>query len=196
MIKREVLQRTRLRSNVKYEPLPVSRHSSTAFALAGSLADEFSTALLAQLGQVTATPSESSSSPTNTSETTGAKAQLYAVQLHRYRMRVRFDVFLDHCTPEFRSQIDETVARPIHAITKLGHKDGDGYQVDRNPLLDIKVAREIEWVQGRDEGPRPYFTDNMTRMFYDDGIRVEDNLEELYPFFLPSKLRSRHERDS
>jgi hypothetical protein len=183
-------------ADVKYQPVPESRHSSTAFALARTLADEFTAAIVAQLGHPEAAathPEESSSShtetDTNTSKTgpASAQAQLYAVQLHRNRMRVCFDVFLDHmCTPEFRKQIDETVARPIHALTKLG--DGDAYQVERKQVLDAKVAREIVWVQKRDEGPRPYFTDDSVKMFYDDGVRVSDNLEELYPFFTPGRL--------
>ncbi|KAK3939015.1 hypothetical protein QBC46DRAFT_388890 [Diplogelasinospora grovesii] len=164
-------------ADVKYQPVPASRHSSTAFALARNLAEEFTTALLAQLGHVTATPS-------NTCKTASAQAQLYAAQLRRNRMLVCFDVFLDHCTPEFRREIDETVARPIHAVTKLG--DDNRYQVDRKLPLDARVAREIAWIQEVDKGPRPYFTDDMTPTCYDDGIRVEDNLED-YPCFSPSR---------
>lgn len=177
-------------ADVKYQPVPASRHSSTAFALARNLAEEFTTALLGQLGHATATHSKSSS-PTNTCKAASAQAQLYAAQLRRNRMIVCFDVFLDHCTPEFRREIDETVARPIHAVTKLG--DDNRYQVDRKLPLDARVAREIAWIQEVDKGPRPYFTDNMNPPCYDDGIRVEDNLEELYPCFSLSK-RTGHQK--
>jgi hypothetical protein len=91
--------------DVKYQPVPESRHSSTAFALARDLANDFTAALLAQLGQTTATGSESTSpADTNTAKLTTEPApwQLYAVQLHRNRMRVCFNVFLDRCTPELR----------------------------------------------------------------------------------------------
>lgn len=172
-------------TDVKYQPVPASRLSSTAFALARNLAEEFTTGLLAHLGEVTATHSESSSH-TNACKPASTQAQLYAVHLRRNRMLVCSDVFLDHCTSEFRRQ---TVARPIHAVTKLG--DDNRYQVDRKPPLDARVVREIEWIQEVDKGPRPYFTDDMTPPCYDDGIRVEDNFEELYPCFLPSKVPGR-----
>lgn len=174
-------------ADVKYQPEPASRHSSTVFALARNLADEFTTALL---GHVTATHSESSS-PTNTCKAASAQAQLYAAQLRRNRMIVCFDVFLDSCTPEFRREIDETSARPIHAVTKLG--DNNTYQVDRKLPLDARVAREIAWIQECDRGPRPYFTDNMNPPCYDDGIRVEDNLEQFYPDLSPSE-RTGHQK--
>jgi hypothetical protein len=183
-------------ADVKYQPEPPSRHSSAAFALARDLADEFTTALVVQLGQAAVAAADSkepSPSGTNTTDSTsaGAQAQLYAVQLRRNRMLVCFDVFLDHCTPELRQQMDETVARPIHAVTKLA--DDNRYRVDRKPPLDVRVAREIAWVQEVDEGPRPYFTDDMNPPFYDGGIRVEDNLEELYPFLAPPRSRGRRE---
>lgn len=171
-------------ADVKYQA--ASRHSSTAFALGRNLADEFTAALVGQLGHATATPSGSSSPPTNTCNAASAQAQLYATQLRRRdRMLVCFDVFLDCCTPAFRREIDETAARPIHAVAKLG--DDDRYQVDRKPPLDARVAREIAWIQEVDQGPRPYFTDDMNPPCYDDGIRVEDNLEELHPGFSPSE---------
>jgi hypothetical protein len=183
-------------ADVKYQPVPDSRHSSTAFALAKDLANDITTALLAQLGQVTATHSESlSPANTNTAEVTTKPApwQLYAVQLHRNRMRVCFDVFLDRCTPELRRQMDETAARPIHAVIKLG--DNDRYQVDRRPPLDARVAGQIAHVQECDEGPRPYFTDSMIIMTYDDGVRVEDNLEELFPDLAgPARFRAWHRK--
>lgn len=78
---------------------------------------------------------------------------MYAVQLHRDQMRICFDVFLNHCTPEFRSQADETAARPIHAVAKLG--GGDRYAVDRKLQFDAGVSRGIVRVQKRDEGPAP-----------------------------------------
>ena len=169
-------------ADVKYQPVLESRHSSTAFALARDLANDFTAALLAQLSPETATPS-GSPSPANTTTakvtTKPAPWQLYAVQLHRNRMRVCFDVFLDRCTPELRRQMDETAARPIHAVIKPG--GNDKYQVDRRPPLDARVAGEIAAVQEADEGPRPYFTDSMIIMTYDDGVRVEDNLEEIFP---------------
>ncbi|KAK4153537.1 hypothetical protein C8A00DRAFT_15242 [Chaetomidium leptoderma] len=183
-------------ADVKYRPVPESRHSSTAFPLARKLADEFTAALVAQLGQETATRSEEKpSSRTDTCETASAQAQaqLYAVQLHRYRMRVCFDVFLQHCTPEFRRQMDETVMRPIHVVAELG--DGHRYLVDRKLPLDARVAREIARVQECDQGPRPYFTDNMVMMCYDDGVRVEDNLED-YGFSPSSRVRGRRKGDS
>jgi hypothetical protein len=39
------------------------------------------------------------------------------------------------------SEIDETPARPIHAVTELG--DGDRHEVDRRPAFDAGVASEI-----------------------------------------------------
>ncbi|KAK4150364.1 hypothetical protein C8A00DRAFT_37035 [Chaetomidium leptoderma] len=142
-------------ADIKYQPVPASRHSSTAFALARDLAKELTTALVAQLGQI----HTNTCTPASVQAQAQAQAQLYAVQLRRNRILVCFNVFLDHCTPEFRRQMDETVARPIH--------------------LDTRVAREIAWIQEIDKGPRPYFTDDMNPLCYDDGIRVEDNLEEL-----------------
>ncbi|KAK7710879.1 hypothetical protein SLS64_005784 [Diaporthe eres] len=109
----------------------------------------------------------------------------------RDRMLVCFDVFLDCCTPALRRDVDETAARPIHGVAKLG--DDDRYQVDRKPPLDARVAREIAWIQEVDVGPRPYFTDAMNPPCYDDGIRVEDNLEELYPGFSPSERTGHRE---
>jgi hypothetical protein len=182
-------------ADVKYQPVPESRHSSTAFALARTLANDFTTALLAQLGQATATRSDSSS-PANTNPGNAASEpaqwKLYAVQLHRNRMRVCFDVFLDRCTSELRRQMDETAARPIHAVLKLAD---DKYQVDRRPRLDARVADRVADVQECDEGPRPYFTDSMIIMTYDDGVRVEDNLEELFPDLAgPARFRAWHRK--
>jgi hypothetical protein len=108
-------------------------------------------------------------------------------------MRVCFDVFLDRCTPELRKQMDETAARPIHAVIKLG--DNNRYQVDRRPPLDARVADQIAHVQECDEGPRPYFTDSMIIMTYDDGVRVEDNVEELFPDLAgPARFRAWHRK--
>lgn len=179
-------------ADVKYQPADASRHSSTAFAMARNLANDFTTALLAQLNQVTATHSKPPSPITSTCQTAAPETQwqLYAVQLHRNRMRVCFDVFLDRCTPEFRKRMDETVATPIHAVIKLG--EDDRYQVERKPPLDARVARKIVQVQMFDEGPRPYFTDSMVVMCYDDGVRVEDNLEESFPDLAgPARFRGR-----
>ncbi|KAK3294296.1 uncharacterized protein B0H64DRAFT_433482 [Chaetomium fimeti] len=46
-----------------------------------------------------------------------------------------------------------------------------------------------------DEGPRPYFTDNMTTMYYDDDMRVEESFE-LNPFFSSSYSRGRRRVDA
>jgi hypothetical protein len=124
-------------ADVKYRP--ESRHSSIAFPLARNLADKVTAALVAQLGQ-----------DADTTASAQAQAQLYAVELHRSRIRICFDVFLDHCTPELRSQMNETAMRPIFVVAELG--DGDGYHMDRKPPLDIRVSRRITGLQQFDKG--------------------------------------------
>jgi hypothetical protein len=138
--------------------------------------------LIAQLGQ-------------DTDKTASAQAQLYAVELHLNRIRICFDVFLDHCTPEFRRQIDESVMRPIFAIANLG--DGHGYHIGRKSPLDARIARHITGLQQFDKGPRPYFVDNMTMMRYNGyGIREEDDLEKLDPVVPSSTSPGRAKGDS
>lgn len=51
----------------------------------------------------------------------------------------------------------------------------------------------IAWTQETDQGPRPYFIDDMNPPCYDDGIRIEDNLEERFPGLPPSR-RTGHQK--
>jgi hypothetical protein len=61
-------------ADVQYQPVPASQHSSTALSLAKELADEFTAALLAQLGQAMASHAEyTSKTPAS------APAQRYAL---------------------------------------------------------------------------------------------------------------------
>ncbi|AEO66193.1 e49799f5-4c27-45ea-b0b4-4931ff09eace [Thermothielavioides terrestris] len=168
--------------DVKYQPATASRHSSVAIAYAKDLVAEFTTAILAQLGgrqpaaaAVEAAPPSSNNADQPTANTT----QLNAVQLRRSRMLVCFDLFLADCGPETRKQVDASTERPIHAVF-LKPQD-DRYQVNRNPALDRRVAREYARLWTVDRGPRPFFTDDLNPPFYDDGFRIEDNLDELYP---------------
>ena len=105
-----------------------------------------------------------------------ADTLLHAVLLHRSRIWVCFDLFLNDCKPEVRRRPDESLARPIHAI--VTHESGDGYRIRRSPALDTRVAQHYATIREVDKGPRPYFTDNLNPPLYIDGIRFEGSLDE------------------
>lgn len=161
--------------DIRYRP--TSRQSSVAIAWANDLVDEFSAALVAQLGQTTAADGAASTSADYT-----ANVQLNAVQLRRNRMLVCFDLFLSDCKPEVRTEVDKSAARPIHVVVESGNV----YHVRRHPALDTRVARRYAALQDIDKGPRPYFTDSRTTTIYVDGIRVEGGLDP----FTEDELRS------
>ncbi len=151
-------------ADVKYQPTPPlrSRKPSVAFDLAWNLANDFASVLAAHLLELE--PQHTPVAPT-----TVAPAQLYAVELHRNHLRVCFDVFLSHCTSELRQQMDETPEWPIHAVWEHGRGVFRGEEA-----YDARVAAGLARIQTRDKGPRPYFRDENTTMFYRDGIRVEE----------------------
>lgn len=152
--------------DIKYQP--TSRQSSVAIPLANDLVDEFRAALVAQLGQTTAADGAASTTADYT-----ANVQLNVVQLRRNRILVCFDLFPCDCKPEVRREVDESAARPIHAVVESGNV----YHVRRHPALDARVARRYAVLQDVDKGPRPYFSDSRTPTIYIDGVRVEAGVD-------------------
>ncbi|KAK3299490.1 uncharacterized protein B0H64DRAFT_388632 [Chaetomium fimeti] len=160
-------------------PLP-SRHSSDAIAFARQSTEELARAIPAQLGPppvpspAIATDGGATSTDSVTSYT--ADVQLHGVLLDRNRLLVCFDLFLHDCKPEVRRQVDESLARPIHAV--VIHESGDGYRISGNPALDARVAQRYAEMREDDWGPRPYFNDSSKPSLYINGIRFEGSLEE------------------
>ncbi len=85
-----------------------------------------------------------------------AKYQLNAVLLTRRHWYILFDVFLEHCDEETRSEVAQSGNRPIHII----HMDRGVYRIRRNAGLDESVARRYAAVRDIEyRGSRPYFID-------------------------------------
>ena len=103
-------------------PLP-SRESSAAIAFASQWAKELSRAIPTEL-RLPQGPSPATSTDSVIRYT--ADAQLHGVPLHRNRIWVCFDLFLDNCKSEVRQQVDKSLARPIHAIVSMNRETDIG----------------------------------------------------------------------
>ncbi len=153
-------------------PLP-SRQSSAAIAFASQWVEEFSRAIPAHLELPLGSPPATS---TDSVTKRTADAQTHGVLLHRNRIWVCFDLFLNDCKPEVRQRVDKSLAQPIHVI--ILHESGNGYRIRRSPMLDTRVAETYKGIRESDRGPRPYFTDSQNPPIYIDGIRFDGSLEE------------------
>ena len=68
-----------------------------------------------------------------------------------------YDLFLNERDERVRAEIDRSLERPIHEVTKSGNT----YHLRRNKRMDEVVAASYTNMHSLDKGPRPYFSDSM-----------------------------------
>jgi hypothetical protein len=102
--------------------------------------------------------------------------RLNIVDLLRHHAYLCFDLYLEGCSEQRRSEIDQSLERPIHLVFKKKNT----YWAQRHKRLDAAVARTYTRLQTKDKGPRPYFYDIMNPPLYDGGRRVPSQEVEGY----------------
>jgi hypothetical protein len=105
-------------------------------------------------------------------QTAGFSIQLNIVELlgvHKIAL-ICYDLFLKECDEHVRSEIDQSLERPVHIITRRGK----AFHVRRSDkMVEARVADQYREIGEFDEGPRPFFVDLMNPPLYDEGVRVE-----------------------
>ena len=131
-----------------------SRHSKVAIAWAESRTDQLTRAMLEQMGQ----------------ETAGFTIQLNIVELIPRYALVCYDVYLQGCDKDLRSEIDKSLERPVYMITRRAKV----FYVRRSDkMVESRLASRWRHTGERDKGPRPFFVDLENPPIYDGGVRLE-----------------------
>jgi hypothetical protein len=80
-----------------------------------------------------------------------------------------YDLFLQECDEQVRSEVLLKTQQPIHLIIKRGN----AFRFFRSKELDAPVAAFYENMIDTDKDPRPYFIDELHTPVYVDGKRIE-----------------------